>query len=85
MSVNYFTYNSTNLSYKSFKFPTLFIVEGELVEGDHDHDEEEETEEEIEDTSYVQQTYNDLKAAYSQLTPEESDVEQTEEDNPKVL
>lgn len=59
-------------------------MEGELFEGDHDEEEEVE-EEDLEDNSFVQQTYADLKAAYSQLTPEGSDVEHIEEDNPKVL
>uniref|UniRef100_A0A1B6L782 Uncharacterized protein n=1 Tax=Graphocephala atropunctata TaxID=36148 RepID=A0A1B6L782_9HEMI len=51
-------------------------AEAEYSEGEH---EDEAAEEDIDEVSFVKQTYEDLKAAYSQVTPEESEAEQTEE------
>lgn len=45
----------------------------------------EEEEDDIEDISFVQQTYDDLKAVYNQITPDESDADHTDEDYIKVV
>lgn len=56
-----------------------------LTGDEHSEAEQEEEEEEIPDETFVNKTYEDLREAYNQIPPEESDIESTKDADLKVM
>lgn len=61
----------------------LSLTGDEHSEGEHEEEDDEEAE--IQDETFVNKTYEDLREAYNQITPEESDVEATKDTDLKVM